>query len=105
MGARIAAAAAAGTAQEEALARRHLVTSRGRRHVFAFGAEPDHEAGAAPGLAAVDAAGRKAALVEAADVGCVLEQLIFALEAQAAAPSSGSAGIRHQLETGDAAGK
>ncbi len=58
---------------------------RGQR-VFLIGAEPDDKACAAPGLAALDAIGRKAALVVAAHDGGVFQQLVLALQAQAAAP-------------------
>src|SRR5712692_5594414 len=101
--ARVAVAAAARALQEESLAGRHLIAARRRRHVFLLGAEPDDEAGAASGLAAGDAARRKAALVVAADDGRALQELVFAPQAQAAAPLPGSARIRHQLEAGDAA--
>src|SRR6266567_6793743 len=65
----IAVAAAAGALQEEALAGRHLDPGRGLGLEFLLGAEPHHEARAGAGLAAGEAAGREAGLVEAADDG------------------------------------
>src|SRR5262245_51129768 len=75
---RIAVAAAGGALEQEALARAQLIAARRRRHMLLRGAELDDEARAAPSLAAVDARGRKAALVVAADDGRVFEQLVFA---------------------------
>src|SRR5262245_63932022 len=103
--ARIAAAAAARALQQEALARLHLVAARGRRLIFLRGGEPDDEACPASRLAAGDAARRQAALVVAANDGCVFQELVLAQQAQAAAPFPGAARIRHELEAGDAAGK
>src|ERR1700674_2913717 len=77
---RMAATAAARALQQEALAGAHLVAARRRCHKFLRGAEPDDEARAAAGLAALDPAGRKAALVVAADDGGVFQELVFALE-------------------------
>src|SRR5262245_62426686 len=103
--ARIAAAAAARALQQKALARLHLVAARRLRLVFLRGGEPDDEACPASRRAAGDAARREAALVVAANDGCIFQQLVLAQQAQAAAPFSGAARIRHKLEAGDAAGK
>src|SRR5262249_7336005 len=103
--ARIAVAAAACALQEKSLARAHLVAARCRGRLLLRGAEPDDEARAAPGFPPGDADRRKTAFVVAADDGGILQQLVFALEAQTAAPSTRAAPIRHQLETRDAAGE
>src|SRR5688500_2628134 len=75
-GAGIAVAAAARALHHETLAGRHLVAARWR--LLRFAAKPDHEARAATGLAARETAGRKAALVVAADHGRTFQQLVFA---------------------------
>src|SRR5215831_11841468 len=100
----IAKAAAGGALQQEALARLHRVARRGARLVLVGGAEPHHEARAAARLAAGDALRRKARLVEPADHGRILEQLVLAPQAQAPAPPPGAARIRHEIEARDAAG-
>src|SRR5262245_18206261 len=102
---RIAIAAAARALQEEALARAHLDAGGGRRLVFLTCAEPHHEAGALAILAPGAAFGREAGLVEAADHGRILEQLVFAPHGEPAAPPSGARGIGDEIEAGDAAGK
>src|SRR5262249_51693615 len=103
--ARIAAAAAARALQQKTLARLHLVAAPRRRLGFRGGGEPADEACPASRLAADDAARREAALVVAANDGCVFQELVLAQQAQAAAPFPGAARIRHELEAGDAAGK
>src|SRR5262249_36320300 len=103
--ARIAVAAPACALQEKSLARAHLIAARCRGRLLLRGAEPDDEARAAPRFPSGDADRRKTAFVVAAEDRGSLPQLVFALEAQAAAPSTRAARIRHQLETRDAAGK
>src|SRR5215470_12410497 len=92
--ARIAVAAAAGALQEETIARLELVAA-GRGLALVRGAEGGDEAAAGAGRAAGEPARREARLVEAADDGGVLQDLVFALQAQAAAPLSGATGVRH----------
>src|SRR5690349_13577551 len=88
---RVSKAASACALQQEALARAHLDT-RGRSGLkLSCCAEPHHEAGALTGTAARNAARRKAGLVEAADDGRVLQQLVFAPHGKPAAPPSGAA--------------
>src|SRR5262249_24405989 len=88
--ARIAAAAAAGALQQEALAGLHLVTARGWRREFLRGGEPDDEARAASRLSACDAARREAALIVAANDGCIFQKLVLAQQAQAPPPLPGA---------------
>src|SRR3954466_3525518 len=84
--ARIAVAATAGALQQKAFARFHVDPRRRGRLEFIRRAEPHHETGTAAFFAASDAFRRKARLVEAADDSCILQQLVFALHGEAAAP-------------------
>src|SRR5262245_50259781 len=73
-----AIAAPAGALQQKALARAHLDARGGRSLALLRRAEPQHEPGALAIAATGKPARRKARLVEAADDGCVLQQLILA---------------------------
>src|SRR3990172_5630821 len=69
---RVAVAAAARAAQNEALAGPHLVSARTRRFPLVLRADVDHETTAASVFSAGDALRRKAGPVEATDHGCIL---------------------------------
>src|SRR5580700_9969232 len=86
---RVAVSAAAGALQEKALAGFHLDAGRGLGLQFLPGAEPQHEARAGAGLAAGETLRREAGLVEAAHHNRVLQQLVFALHGEPAAPLPG----------------
>src|SRR5262249_49772059 len=102
---RIAIAAAASALQKKPLARAQGDARGGCDLCFPRATEPHHKTRARTIAAAGRATWRKARLVEAADDGRVLEQLIFASGRKPAAPLSGAARIRNQVEAGDAAGK
>src|SRR5271155_3394713 len=65
----------------------------------------NHETAAATWLAAGDAVWRKFCSVVTAHHGGILQQLVSAAERQAAAELAGAAGIRHHVESFDAAWK
>src|SRR5690348_4539893 len=101
---RFAEPAARRALQQEALAGLHLDAGGGARLDLLGRAEPHHETGAAARLAARDPLRRKARLVEAADHRRVLQELVFAPQAQAPAKFAGAARVRHQVEARHPAG-
>src|SRR5262249_31405575 len=100
----IAIAATACTLQQKALARLHFIASR-RHRGFPRGAEAGDEARSASRPAASVPRGREAALVVAANDTRAFQKLVFAQQAQSAAPLTCPTRSGDELEAGDAAGK
>src|SRR5262245_34774082 len=88
---RIAIAATTRALQEKPLAGVHLDTRGGRCLVFLTCADAHHKAGAAALASTGDALRGKPRLVEAADHGRVLEELVFALHRESTSPAAGAA--------------
>src|SRR4051812_37369037 len=91
--ARVAVAAGAGALQQKALPRFHVDPRRRRRLEFLRRAHTHHETGTAAFFTAIDPFRWKARLVETADDSGVLQQLVFALHGEAAAPLPGAGRI------------